>query len=95
MKNKTFKIGEYCKGGIITVEVKDRIITLIGREWDYSRGQAGAINAKEFTRLEVDAREFRTDERINEFLWDLTSSFYADKVMVWIKDNCPYLMTPY
>lgn len=60
-KTKTWKIGEYCQGGIITAEVKkenddSHTITIIGKEWDFSAGSrrsSNQKNAKEFTRLEV------------------------------------------
>lgn len=38
MATKTFKIGEYCKGGIITVETKGSTVHIIAKEWDYSQG---------------------------------------------------------
>ena len=41
MNVKTFKIGEYAKGGIITVEIKgwsNSHIAVIGKEWDMSKG---------------------------------------------------------
>ena len=37
MATKTWKLGEICKGGIITVETKGNIVTIIGKEWDYSK----------------------------------------------------------
>ena len=53
MATKTFKIGEYCKGGIITVEIKGKVISVIGKEWDYSKGSrksSNQSNAKEWCR---------------------------------------------
>ena len=58
MKTKTFKIGEYCKGGIITVEIKGKQIDVIAKDWDYSKGtmkSSDQSNAKEFDRLTVNA----------------------------------------
>ena len=56
MKTKTFKIGEYCKGGIITVEIRGKKIAIIGKEWDHSKGTRRSSDqkgAKEFDRVEV------------------------------------------
>jgi hypothetical protein len=53
MATKTFKIGEYAKGGIITVEITGKVIVVIGKEWDFSTGSrrsSDQSNAKEFTR---------------------------------------------
>jgi hypothetical protein len=36
--SKTFKIGEYAKGGVITAEVQGKVVTIIGKEWDTSQG---------------------------------------------------------
>ena len=38
MATKTFKIGEYAKGGIITVETTTRTVVVIGKDWDMSQG---------------------------------------------------------
>ena len=88
MATKTFKIGEYCLGGIITVETKGDKITIIGKEWDFSAGtkkSSNQNNAKEFTRLEVDVNENggATGE-MSRFLNELTTSYYSDEVMKWI-----------
>ena len=54
MAKKTWKLGEYSKGGIITAEVKKDKITIIAKDWDtstgYSRG-SNQSNAKEFDWL--------------------------------------------
>lgn len=89
-KTKTWKIGEYCKGGIITVEVKGDEVNIIGKEWDYSKGTSkgsNQSNAKEFTRLTIDRTEFNAERRIDMFLFDLTTSYYAGQVMEWIKEQ--------
>jgi hypothetical protein len=87
MATKTFKIGEYAKGGVITaVATKDKI-TIIGKEWDYTKGSnrgSDQSNAKEFTRLEVKTNERNADRRLNEFLCDLTTAYYCDMIMDWV-----------
>ena len=37
-KTKTWKLGEICQGGVVTVEVTGQKIAVIGKEWDYSAG---------------------------------------------------------
>lgn len=89
MKTKTFKIGECAKGGIITVEVRNTKVSVIGKEWDFSTGSrrsSDQSNAKEFTRLTVEASEFGADRKLSEFLNDLTTSYYTDQIMKWIEN---------
>jgi len=95
MKTKTFKIGEYAKGGIITVEIQGDQVTVIGKDWDVSTGtrrSSNQSNAKEFTRATFTrpARPFWGDgyqKRIIEKLNDLTTSYYADEVYNWIESQ--------
>jgi hypothetical protein len=92
-KTKTFKIGEYCQGGIITAEVKGDKVIVIGKEWDYSKGSnrgSDQSGAKEFTRLEIDRTEYNAEHRVLDFLCDLTISYYADEVMKFIKTNATF-----
>jgi hypothetical protein len=90
-KTKTFKIGEYCKGGIITVNIKGfagDIVQVIGKEWDMSKGtrrSSDQTNAKEFTRIEVVASNNSAYRTLDNFLNDLTTSYYADQIMKWIE----------
>ena len=88
MATKTFKIGEYAKGGVITAEVKGKVITVIGKEWDYSKGSrksSDQSNAKEFTRGTVLANEQDAEWKLSNFLCDLTTSYYADEIIKWVK----------
>jgi hypothetical protein len=90
MASKTFKIGEYAKGGIITIETKGNKVAIIGKEWDYSKGSnrgSDQSGAKEWTRLEVDAEEFDADRQMSMFLHDLTTSYYTDEIMKWIESK--------
>jgi hypothetical protein len=87
---KTFKIGEYAKGGVITAEVNGKVITIIGKDWDYSKGSrksSDQSNAKEFTRGTVLANEQDAEWKLSNFLCDLTTSYYADEVVKWIKSK--------
>jgi len=91
---KTWKIGEYCKGGIITVEIRGKVVHIIGKEWDYSAGDrksSNQSNAKEWTRLTLGlySTYLSADayDKCSDFLNDLTTSYYADEIIKWIKAN--------
>ena len=96
MAKKTFKIGERCKGGIITIETKGKKVAVIGKDWDFSQGSkksSNQTNAKEWTRLEVDSTLSGSRRQIDNFLNDLTSSYYADKVMDFIESKVEFPQT--
>jgi hypothetical protein len=85
---KTWAIGEYAKGGVITAEIDGKEVTVIGKEWDESVGwskNSDQSNAKEFTRITVIQNSFDAKILLDEFLNDLTSSYYAEEVLSWIK----------
>lgn len=88
MKTKTFKLGEVCKGGIITVEIKNNVIDVIGKDWDFNTGSnksSDQSKAKEFTRLTVKVTDPQAETQIDDFLNDLTTSYHSEEVMKWIK----------
>lgn len=93
MATKTFKIGEYCKGGIISVETTAKKVIVIGKIWDYSKGSSKGSdqsNAKEFTRLEVMTDEPDAEKKVDWFLFDLTTSYYAGQVLDWINTKTKF-----
>ena len=93
MATKTWKIGEYCTGGIITVEIKGNKVAAIGKEWDYSKGtlrSSDQKNAKEFTRKEVKTTDIGAERTLDFFLCDLTTSYYAGQIMDWIKTKAKF-----
>lgn len=90
MATKTFKIGEYCQGGIITVETTSKQVTIIGKEWDHSKGTRASSdqsNAKEFTRETVAISDEHAKRKIEMFLNNLTTSYYSDQVLKWIESK--------
>ena len=91
MASKTWKLGEVCKGGIITVETKGNDVAIIGKEWDYSQGSnrgSNQSNAKEWCRAEFNVKETAGAYRqAFEFLHDLTTSYHAEQILEWIKDK--------
>lgn len=93
-KTKTWKIGEYAKGGIITVEISKTEIAIIGKDWDFSTGSrksSDQSNAKEFDRETVSLdSSVESHKKVSEFLHDLTTSYYAEKIMDWIAQNSTF-----
>jgi len=93
---KTFKLGEVCKGGIITVEINGwagDLIAVIGKEWDMSKGtrkSSDQKNAKEFTRKEVKTTDIGAERTLDFFLCDLTTSYYAGQILDWIKTKVKF-----
>lgn len=93
MATKTWKIGEYCKGGIITVQTSTTKVTVIGKEWDYSAGStrgSNQSNAKEWCRLEVGVNNENAERTLREYLEDLTTSYYTGQIIDWIKTKVEF-----
>ena len=88
MATKTFKIGEYCVGGIITAEVSKTKITIINKDWDFStdsRKSSDQSNAKELQRENFDVSKSSYNEyAVERYLNVLTSSYYAGEIIKWI-----------
>lgn len=96
MKTKTFKIGEYCKGGIITIEIQGKVISVIGKEWDMSKGTSKGSDqsgAKEFISKTVNITSSNAEREIDFFLCDLTTSYYAGIILDWIKSKVKFKET--
>ena len=93
MATKTWKLGELSKGGVITVEVTAKKVSVIAKEWDYSKGYSKGSDqskAKEWNRLEVSTTDSDARSKIDWFLFDLTTSYYADEVMKWIESKVSF-----
>ena len=90
MASKTFKIGEYCKGGIITAVATKTKITIIGKEWDFSKGSnkgSDQSNAKEWIRREFTTKFGNPYRDMYNFLSDLTTHYYAEQVLEWCESK--------
>jgi hypothetical protein len=86
-KTKTWKLGEICQGGVVTVEIRGQQIDIIGKEWDYSKGSnkgSDQSKAEEFTRLTIEANGFNAQRTVLEFLQNLMHSWAADEIEKWI-----------
>lgn len=89
-KTKTWKIGEYCQGGVLTVEITGKVISVIGKEWDHSAGIRKSSNqskAQEFRRGTVLSTDAQAERKLLDFLCELTTGYYADMVLQWIKKS--------
>jgi len=93
MAKKTFKIGESAKGGVISVETSKSKVTIIGKEWDFSTGStrgSNQSNAKVFTRLSVSVSDSDAERKLDAFLENLTTYYYAGQILDWIKKNVSF-----
>ena len=78
MATKTFKIGEYAVGGIIKTTITGKLIEIKALDW----------NTKEPVRTgSCLSNEPNAEIMIDEFLNDITTYYYADKVMNWIRSK--------
>lgn len=92
MATKTFKLGEVCRGGIITIETKGKQIDVIGKDWNHANGgrRSQQKNNKEWTRLTVQSGDENAQREIDDFLNDLTTSYHSGKIMDWIKTKIEF-----
>lgn len=87
MATKTWKIGEYSRGGIITAETTAKTATVILKEWDYCSDQSGS---KEFNRLTVNLESRSAERELDDFLCGDTTSYYAGQILEWIKTKVKF-----
>ena len=93
MATKTWKIGERCRGGIITTIAEGKNVTIIGKEWDMSAGfsrGSNQSNAKEWCRREYNTDNSNARREMDNLLNDLTTSYYADKILKWIESKVKF-----
>ena len=75
---KSFKIGEYAIGGIIRIDIKGKVIQI--KALDY--------NTKEIVKQgTTTTEEYGVVSQIRDFLEELTSHYYAEKIMDWIEEK--------
>lgn len=77
MNLRTFRIGEYAVGGIIRVRINLDTIFIQTLDWD---------TEKEVTRNSFPLKD-ESYWLINDRLHELTSSFYAERIMDFISKN--------
>ncbi len=92
---KTFSIGENCKGGVITAEVNGKQLTIIGKDFDYTKKRNQQQNAKEWCRFGVQTDAVNAQMKAFMILSDLTTAYYADQVLEWAKTKGIDFQPPY
>lgn len=83
----TWKLGEVCTGGIITVNIEDSKVRLILKEWDYSTGSRRSSDQSKAEVLEhvtYNAEDHNAYREMIEQLGMWTTSYHAEKVMEWV-----------
>jgi hypothetical protein len=78
MATKQFKIGEYAVGGIIKVTTNGNCISIQSVDY-YSKEVIG--------NYEFDSASNNAEREVDNLLNELTSSYYSDLVMKWIKEH--------
>ena len=74
---KTFKIGEYAVGGKIRVSIPKTLTNIKIDIIDFSNGKVlNQYIYYSFDRI-----------RIERDLWEMTSSYWTDKIIFWITKN--------
>jgi hypothetical protein len=81
-KTKTWKIGEECVGGIIQAKISENAffplsttVKILVKEWKTGE----IIHSDIFGRIHVG--------RLSNHLHEMTTSYYASKIMDWVKEN--------
>lgn len=81
-KTKTWKIGESCIGGVIQAKISENAyfpssttVKILVKEWNTGE----IIHSDIFGRI----HESRLENHLNE----MTTSYYASKIMEWVKEN--------
>ena len=93
MATKTWKLGEVCRGGVITIETTKTQVKIIAKEWYFSKGcnkGSDQSKAKEWNRLEVNLSDRDAESKADWFLFDLTTSYWAGEIMDWIKTKVKF-----
>lgn len=81
MATKSFKIGECAIGGIIKVDIKGKLILIKALDY-YSK--------KEVSTGSGMTDDYNGESKVLRYLEDLTTPFYAEKVMKWIKSKVEF-----
>ena len=84
MTKKTFKIGECATGGIIVAEVKGwsgDIVQIKALDWNTKKVVSENL---------VMSTERNAQWKLDNYLNDLTTSYYAGKILDWIKTKVKF-----
>ena len=90
MAKRTWKLGEVCIGGIITVETSKQKIAITVKEWDYSKGSnkgSSQTNAKELFKKLFNADNKDASRDMSDFLHEMTTSYHSGEILEWIQEQ--------
>lgn len=93
MAKKTWKIGERCKGGVITTQTTKTKAIVIAKNWDMSQGTnrgSSQANAKEWDRLEVNLSDSNARRKLDNYLFDLTTTYHTDLILKWFESKVEF-----
>lgn len=93
MAKKTFKIGEYAVGGVICVEATQKQVKIITKDWDASKGykkSSDQSNAKELHSISENPMRSGAKRLLETYLFQQTTSYYADEIMKWIESKVKF-----
>jgi len=78
MATKSFRIGECAVGGIIKVDITGKVIQIKALDWNTKKAVSEGSAMSD---------EPQCSQKIEEYLMDLTTCYYAGKIMEWIKSK--------
>jgi hypothetical protein len=81
MAKKQFKIGERAVGGIIAVEITGKVISI--KALDY-------FSKREVSTGSAISTDRGAENKLDFYLNELTTSYYADKILNWIKSKTEF-----
>jgi hypothetical protein len=76
MATKTWKIGERCVGGIISVETGKTQVKIINKEY---------FSGEIISEVIFDIREREVKRKLFMYLTELTTSYHTDMILKWIE----------
>lgn len=77
MAKKQFKIGECAVGGIIAVECTNNKVTVDALDYNSRKSVVKPLSLSVNNTNDLHSVEC--------YIWDLTTSYYTDKITTWIK----------
>ena len=86
MAKQTFRIGESCIGGIIEVTITGKIIVIKALDWQTNKVVRTGTG---------ETTDPQCERKIDDFLTELTSYYFVEKVMKFIKDNVNFKNVSY
>lgn len=78
---KIFKIGEVAVGGIIRVDINSESVTIKALDWETN-------DVVKYGRCYLDQED--AEDLIDDFLYEITSSYWADKILTYIKTKVTF-----